>query len=125
MNEVVLLYIGAIIIFAWGAAHIAPVRGVVRGFGDLTTDNRRIITMTWVAEGIALCFVGALVFVTTFVCRADLTCARVVYISSIVMLVVSAAWTALTGARTRIVPMRICPVIKLVVAGLFLLGIVL
>lgn len=122
MKETVLLYIGAIIIFAWGAAHIVPVRGVVRGFGDIAQDNRRIITMTWVSEGIALCFIGALVFVATISCGPDETCSLVVYISSAAVLVVSAVWTSFTGARTRIVPMKICPIVKLLGAVLFILG---
>jgi hypothetical protein len=60
MTNDILLYAGAGVIFLWGAAHVARTRGVVAGFGELSPDNRRIITM----EGLALCFVGALVFLT-------------------------------------------------------------
>jgi hypothetical protein len=122
MAGVVLLYIGAIIVFGWGAAHIAPVKGVVKGFGDITPENRRIITMTWVSEGLGLCFIGVIVFVEALLYGIDSGCARAVYISAAVMLVLGAFWTALTGARTRIVPMKICPIVKIVAAGLFVLG---
>ena len=54
----VLLYLGAAILFVWGVAHIVPIRNVVAGFGPLSEDNRINITMEWVAEGLALAFVG-------------------------------------------------------------------
>ena len=38
---------------------------VVRSFGNISADNRRIITMEWVAEGLALTFVGALILIVT------------------------------------------------------------
>jgi hypothetical protein len=117
-----LLYIGAAIIFTWGAAHIAPVSGVVRGFGDISADNRRIIMMTWVSEGMALCFIGAIVFIGALMYGIDDGGARIIYVASAAMLIVGAVWTALTGARTRVVPMKICPIVKIVAAGLFILG---
>lgn len=119
-----LFYIGAAIIFAWGLAHIAPVRSITRGFGDISADNRRIITMTWVSEGLSLCFIGVIVFVSALTCGPHEACANIVYISSAAMLIVGAVWTALTGARTRIIPMKICPIIKLLVAALLIIGIV-
>jgi hypothetical protein len=41
------------------------------------------------------------------------------------MLVVMAVLTALTGARTKIIPIKICPFVKLAVAVMFVLGSVL
>ncbi len=41
----VLLYIASAMTGLWGVAHLFATRGVVAGFGDLTTDNRRIITI--------------------------------------------------------------------------------
>jgi hypothetical protein len=38
---------------------------VAAGFGDLTADNRRIITMEWIVEGVALISTAAFVAVTT------------------------------------------------------------
>ena len=54
----ILLYTGAIIIFLWGVAHIVPTKSVVSGFGTISEDNKRIITMEWIAEGLTLCFIG-------------------------------------------------------------------
>ena len=65
MLNTILLYLGAAILVLWGVAHIIPTRNVVAGFGALSEDNRINITMEWVAEGLALAFVGALVALVT------------------------------------------------------------
>jgi hypothetical protein len=116
----ILLYAGAGVIFLWGAAHVAPTRGVVAGFGELSADNRRIITMEWVAEGLALCFVGVLVAATRLWAGGGV--GRVVYVAAAAFLLVLAALSSFTGARTRIVPMKLCPYIKTAVAAAFILG---
>ena len=48
-----------------------------------------------------------------------------VYRISAVMLIVMAGLTLLTGARTSIVPIKICPLVKTTVAILFFMGSVL
>ena len=54
MKSKTLLYIGSFVIILWGASHIVPTKSVVEGFGAITEENRLIITMEWVAEGLAL-----------------------------------------------------------------------
>ncbi len=115
----IFLYAGAAAIFLWGAAHVAATRGVVAGFGQLSPDNRRIITMEWVAEGLALCFVGALVFVAKLFLGGA---GRVVYLASAAFLLILAALSSFTGARTSVVPMKLCPYVKTAVAAAFILG---
>jgi len=44
MNSVA-LYVAAAMTGLWGIVHLLATRGVVAGFGDLTTDNKRIIAM--------------------------------------------------------------------------------
>ncbi|MFB0515085.1 MAG: hypothetical protein ACETWG_00590 [Candidatus Neomarinimicrobiota bacterium] len=51
LNDI-LLHIGSAIIIVWGIAHLVPTRNIVAGFGDLSPDNTRIITMEWIAEGL-------------------------------------------------------------------------
>jgi hypothetical protein len=115
----VLLYAGAAAIFLWGAAHVTATRGVVAGFGELSPDNRRIITMEWVAEGLTLCFVGVLVFVArVFLGGAG----RVAYLASAAFLLVLAALSSFTGARTSVLPMKLCPYVKTAAAAAFVLG---
>lgn len=120
MTNDILLYAGAGVIFLWGAAHVAATRGVVAGFGDLTPDNRRIITMEWVAEGLALCFVGALVFLTRLLLNGE--GGRVVYLASAAFLLVLAVLSTFAGARTSIAPMKLCPYVKTAVAAAFIAG---
>ena len=121
----VLLYTGSIIITVWGIAHVVPTKSVVSGFGSISVDNKRIITMEWIAEGLTLCFVGLLVLFITIWGGSQNLVSTLVYRISAVMLIVMAGLTAFTGARTSIIPIKICPAVKTVVAVLFLLGSVL
>jgi hypothetical protein len=118
----VLLYAGSIIITIWGIAHIIPTGAVVAGFGKLSGDNTKIITMEWIAEGLTLVFIGILTLAVTFLVGSRDPGALVVYRGSAVMLVLMAALTLFTGARTKIIPIKICPLVKTVVAILFLVG---
>lgn len=124
MNNV-LLYIGSAIIVIWGIAHIVPTKSVVKGFGSISQDNRRIITMEWIAEGLTLCFIGLLVLFVTLTTGSQNPVSLNVYRACAVMLVIMAVLTGVTGARTSIVPIKICPFVKLMVAVLFVLGSVL
>ena len=121
----ILLYIGSAVLIAWGIAHIIPTKNVVKGFGQISDDNKRIITMEWVAEGLTLCFIGLLVLFVTVLENPQDNVSLIVYRASAGMLIVMAGWTAMTGARTPIVPIKICPFVKTIVAILFILGSVL
>ena len=125
MINAILLYVGAGVIIVWGIAHIVPVRSVVKGFGQISQDNKRIITMEWIAEGLTLCFIGILVLLVTIFVGPKNKLSDIVYWASAAMLVVMAILTASTGARTSILPIKICPAVKIAVAILFVLGIVL
>ena len=124
INEI-LIYIGSAVIIIWGIAHIIPVKSVVAGFGSISPDNKRIITMEWIAEGITLCFIGLLVLFITISGGSQNPVSLNVYRASALMLVVMAILTGFTGARTSIVPIKICPFVKTAVAILFFLGTVL
>ena len=124
INEV-LLYIGSTVSILWGIAHLAPTKTVVKGFGDISSDNRRIITMELLAEGFTLIFIGLLVLLITALYDHSNAVSIFVYRASAGMLVLMAALTALTGARTKIIPIKICPFVKLSAAVLFILGSVL
>jgi len=122
MTANILLYVGSAILVLWGIAHIVPTRSVVEGFGAISPDNQRIVTMTWVSEGLALCFIGLLVLLTTLRASPGDSLPVLVYRLSAAMLVITAVWTSMTGARTPILPMKICPVVKAGAAVLFLAG---
>ncbi len=115
-------YIGSAIIVLWGIGHIVPTKSIVAGFGAISQDNKQIITMEWIAEGLTLCFIGVLVLGITIFDGSQNMVSVIVYRVSAAMLLIMAVLTSLTGAKTSIVPIKICPFVKTIVAILFILG---
>jgi len=124
MNEI-LLYIGSIVIILWGIAHIIPTKAIVNGFGPMSEDTKRIITMESIAEGLTLCFIGVLVLLVTILAGSQGQAAFIVYLACAIMLLIMAILTTMTGARTSILWYKICPAVKAILAVLFILGSVL
>ena len=118
----ILLHLGAAILFVWGVAHIIPTRNVVSGFGPLSDDNRINITMEWVAEGLALAFLGVLTALVTTVGGNNDPVGRVAVWAVVGFCVVMGAWTFIVGRRSTILPIRLCPLVLAVAAGLLVLG---
>lgn len=115
------LYVGSALTALWGILHLFPTSSVVKGFGDITADNRRIITMEWILEGVSLIFVGALVVTVTALEAASLV-SRAVYLLSAVVLSVFATVSLFTGFRVEFFPFKLCPFIFSISAILILLG---
>jgi hypothetical protein len=118
----ILLYIASAMAIVWGGAHLAVTRSVVNGFGDISGDNRLIITQEWIAEGVAIVFIGILTLLVTALEGTADPASLIVYRTSAGVFIVLAGLTAVTGARTPIVPFKICPFLLTVVAVLLLLG---
>lgn len=118
--QAVLLYIGSAVIFLWGVGHVAPTRNVVADFGEITPDNKKIITMEWLIEGLTLCFLGVLVALSASILGPSSSATHLVARTVAVMLLLLAAVSAFTGARTAVLPMKLCPVVKTAVAVAFL-----
>ena len=116
----VFAYVAAGVVFLWGASHIIPTKQVVAGFGDISQDNRHIITMEWVAEGLSFMFVAALVVAVTWSGRTPDAAEGLVYRVCAGFLLVVGAWTAVTGARTKVIWFRMCPVVMALTAGLLM-----
>ena len=108
------------IVFLWGVSHVIPTRQVVAGFGDISEDNRRIITMEWVAEGLSFVFVAVLIVAVTWSGETLEAAKDLVYRVSSGFLVVIGVWTAMTGARTGVIWFKACPVVMSVSAGLLI-----
>ena len=117
----VLLYIAASLTGVWGIAHLFATRGVVAGFGELSADNRHIITMEWVVEGVALLSVGALVAAVT-VADSGAAAASAAYVVAIATLLALAVVSLFTGFRIAFLPYRLCPFIFAASALLIGLG---
>jgi len=116
------LDLGAAIVLVWGIAHILPTKAMVRSFGPLSPDSRRIITMVWVAEGLALVFIGSItLIVATSAAPGDPT-ALLVFRLCAAGLTVLAAWTLIAGFWTSVLPIRICPAVVLTAVALILFG---
>jgi hypothetical protein len=120
----VLLYLGALLTTLWGIAHLFPTRSVVEGFGDISSDNKRIITMEWIVEGVCLIFVGVLVAAVTTVDATGLV-SRTVYWICIAALNALSVVSLFTGFRISYLPFKLCPVIFTGSSLLILLGTIL
>jgi hypothetical protein len=106
----VLLYVASALCAIWGVAHLFATRGVVSGFGEISIDNKRVITMEWVVEGIALISIGAFVATATWTDAASLV-SRGVYAVAILALLALALVSLLTGFKIAFLPYRLCPFI--------------
>lgn len=122
MQNETLLYIGSIVIILWGIAHIIPTKPIVNSFGVISEDNKKVLAMELIAEGLTLIFLGVLPLLVTLLVGPEGRTAHIVYLACAVMLLVMAILTAMTGARTSAIWYKICPLVKTVVAVLFILG---
>lgn len=115
-----MLLAGSIIIMLWGAAHIFTTKSVVQGFGNISDDNKKIITMEWIAEGFTLIFLGLVVLILLITQLGDTsTCVLTTNLAA-GMLLVLALLSLFTGAKTKIIVMKICPLVKICVAILYM-----
>ncbi len=73
--------------------------------------------MDWIAEGLTMIFIGLLILCVTLISGPANFASVIVYRLCFGMLVVLAVLSFLTGARTSILPMKICPFVKLLVAA--------
>lgn len=116
-----LLYTSGILILFWGITHFPPTAITVRDFGDITANNKLIITMEWLVEGLTLLFLGILTIVVTKI-ETESKLARVVYFLITGMLFSLAILSILTRFRIDFVPFKLCPVIFSTSAVLILVG---
>ena len=121
MINIVLLYIGAGLTAIWGIAHLIPTSSVVKGFGEISKDNKNIITMEWIVEGVSLIFIGTLVVLVTVVNPSN-DVSLAVYACSAICLIVLALVSIFTGFKVKFLPFRLCPFIFTISAALILVG---
>ncbi len=125
MLSYLLLFAGAGSVGFWGAMHLVKTRPVVAGFEPLSADNRHVLTMEWIVEGVALLFVAALVLVTAFVQGPTNPGALLVFQMSALFLLVMAAVSLFTGSRAEPLPYKLCaPIFTLAALMIFLGGMV-
>lgn len=111
MVRKILILIGGFITAVWGIAHLFPTKNVVKGFGEISVDNARIITMEWMNEGFTLIFIGILTIAVTLVSKGNNKVTKTVYWLSFIMLEAMAVLSLFTGFQIDFLPYRLCPVI--------------
>ena len=121
MVNQVFLYLGSLFLLFWGIAHLFPTRSVVKGFEDISLDNKRIITMEWIIEGVSLIFIGAIVAFVTYIDYTSVI-SKTIYWISFGMLNTFSIVSLLTGFKISFLPFKLCPVIFTISSILILLG---
>ena len=117
----ILFFLGSGLTIIWGISHLIPTKNVVNDFGDISEDNRHIITMEWIIEGASLIFIGVLVSVVTFIDPHNIV-SESVYLLSGIGLVVLALISLFTGYKVNFLPFKLCPFILTTSAALILIG---
>ena len=122
MVNQVLLYAASFLLFAWGFSHLIPTKSVVQGFGEISVDNKRIITMEWITEGVALIFSALVITAIAFIGHTTIiskTVCRIFFAMLNVLSIVS----LFTGFKINFLPFKLCPIIFTTSSILILLGI--
>ena len=123
MSSLIFIYTGAALTIIWGVSHLFPTKNVVKEFGDISEDNRNILTMEWINEGATLIFIGVLLTGVTIIDSASLV-SEYVYILSIIMLLALAVISLSTGYKVNFLPYKLCPLIFTGSAVLVFLGMI-
>ncbi|OGU42759.1 MAG: hypothetical protein A2315_06555 [Ignavibacteria bacterium RIFOXYB2_FULL_35_12] len=121
MLNQILFYAGGTITLGWGIAHLFPTKSIVKGFGEISIDNKHIITMEWIIEGVALIYIGVIVVGVTMIEPTN-NVSVFIYLSSVLVLVFLAVISSFTGFKVNILPFKLCPFLFSFSAILILLG---
>jgi len=106
----------------WGISHLFPTKDVVKDFGEITQDNKYIITMEWLIEGVTLIFIGILVLFVTFLGGPENPVSKLVYWLNSIMLFGLAILSLFTGFKVKFIVFKLCPVIFTISGILILIG---
>ncbi len=121
MINQILIYIGGAITLVWGIAHLFPTKSIIKGFGDISTDNKHIITMEWIVESAALIFIGFIIIGVTIINPSGII-AAFIYLSAIGILLVLAIISIFTGYKVKFIAFKLCPYMFSSSAVLIFLG---
>ena len=118
----VFFYIAAGLTSFWGISHLLPTKNIVRDFGEISADNKQIITMEWIIEGISLIFIGVLLAGVTYI-DSESPVSIAVYWLTIGMLNLLSIISFFTGFKVKFLPFKLCPAIFTGSSILVLIGI--
>ncbi|MFX0008116.1 MAG: hypothetical protein ACFFA7_13075 [Promethearchaeota archaeon] len=122
MANIILVLIGAILTMVWGITHLFPTKNVVRDFGEISEDNKNVITMEWIIEGMSLIFIGLLVLIISLLGGFHNEVVIYVNVISSIMLFSLALVSLFTGFKVNFIVFKLCPVIFTASGVLILLG---
>lgn len=105
------IILGGLSTALWGISHLFPTAAVVKGFGNISADNQRIILMEWINEGLTLLFIGLLVIIATVMNKENTRPLKIIYAASSIMLFSMAVLSVFTGFKIDFLPFRLCPFI--------------
>ena len=111
MPRKALIMTGGALLLAWGISHLFPTAAVVKGFGDITPDNARVITMEWMNEGFTLIFLGALSITSALLENKGADISKAVYVMVFLMLIAMSILSLFTGFQVNFLPYKLCPYI--------------
>ena len=117
----ILLYLVSVLLLFWGVAHLFPTKSVIKGFGDISLDNKRIIAMEWIIEGVSLIFIAAIVSAVTYMDHSSPISKMIYWLCFLVLNVLSGV-SLMTGFKMEFLPFKLCPVIFTSASVLILLG---
>ena len=121
MINYVLLYLGSALLLFWGIAHLFPTKSVVKGFGGISLDSKRIIAMEWIIEGVSLIFIAVVVVTVTYMDYSS-PISKMIYRWCFIVLNVLSGISLLTGFKIKFLPFKLYPVIFTTASVLILLG---
>jgi len=121
MGHLFLFYTASAFLVFWGIAHLVPTKSVIRGFGDISRDNKRIIMMEWIIEGVTLIFTGLLISVLTLL-NSYYEISGFVLSLIVAFIIILALVSFFTGFRVKFLPFRLCPFVLITSALLILVG---
>jgi hypothetical protein len=111
MKNKSLVITSGILLILWGSGHLFPTKNIVSDFGNISSDNRYIILMEWINEGLTLIFIGSLILAVSLVKSQEKRIKKTVYIVSAIMLISMAVLSLLTGFKVDFLPFKLCPFI--------------
>lgn len=115
-----LIIIGCSLNIIWGSMHIINTNPVVNNFGNISIDNRNVITMEWINEGATLIFIGILVLLVTILSKDNNNTLQLVYLISGLMMFILAVISFFTGFNINFLPYKLCVPLFLT-TGVFIL----
>jgi len=107
----VLALVAAALVALWGFAHAIPTSQVLAGFEPISSDNRKAMPQEWLAEAFTMWGITAILIAVTLASGARSDGAQWVYRTVAFLLIALAGLTALTGARTQVIWLKVCPVL--------------